>query len=94
MNATDFVKLFTSIYNGTQEGIEDGLSQLKDNGASQIDSVKVLIEALDISLREADGIVLNSIAWSNQKKITQNIRSAFDEYFIEEKPPDDITLNE
>lgn len=94
MNTTDFVNLFTSTYNGTQEGIEDGLSQLKDNGASQIDSIKVLMEALDISLREADGIVLNSIAWSNQKNITQNIRNTFDEYFIKDKPPFDSTLNE
>lgn len=93
MSILDFVSLFNNTYYGTQKSIENGLLWLKEHGASQIDSIKVLTEVLNIPLHEADRIVLNSIAWSNQKDITLNIRSTFTEYLIEFEPPFDSRLN-
>ena len=42
------------------------LLELRKMGASQMESVNALVNALRISLAESDKIVLNSKTWSNQ----------------------------
>lgn len=78
MTTIDLIARFKKIYDGTEDSIEEGLSQLKTYGASQIDSIKVLNEVLGISLREADKIVLHSKAWNLQRDVTLDIRKDFD----------------
>lgn len=86
METKNYLKQFTHVYNRTQESIEEGLMHLKASGASQIDSVKVLMEALELTLTEADVIILNSSAWSDHKNITKNIRDTFIDYLNDENP--------
>ncbi|GAB4043108.1 hypothetical protein [Spirosoma litoris] len=51
----------------SEKDIEAGLLSLKNKGFSQVDSIKVLMRVLNVSLSEADKIVLNSTTWKDCK---------------------------
>ncbi len=65
------------IANKDTKSTEQIVQLLYDNNASQIDSVAALIYGLNISLSEADSIVLNSQTWSHMREETDRIRAIF-----------------
>jgi hypothetical protein len=69
--------LFGSIYSQKDVNIEKALQALKENGASQVDSIMILMSELNLSLKEANQIVLNSNAWKFYKSYTEKIREEF-----------------
>ncbi|WP_315823672.1 hypothetical protein [Paraflavitalea speifideaquila] len=54
-------------------------------GCSQLQSAKLLIALLGLSLREADKIVLNAEAWRDEKAGNTSVRETFTQY-LEEDP--------
>jgi len=74
----DYKKIFKETYhNGDIDSLENAISLMKENGASQIDCVKVLKNELNLTLSEADGIVLNAKAWSQEKESVEKFRDHF-----------------
>ncbi|MES2112325.1 MAG: hypothetical protein V4577_26445 [Bacteroidota bacterium] len=71
----EYRQIFASNYNGSN--IEEVMEILKTSGASQMDTLKVLMDELNFSITEADEIVLNSITWIENKEITLRIREGF-----------------
>lgn len=55
---SDFKLIFRKTYSEFDD-IESALSELKRNGASQMDSLKVIKSELNLSIREADEIIPN-----------------------------------
>ena len=72
MKLEDLVNKFRENYSGNN--LEYTLEVLKNNGASQMESLKIIKNELDISMKEADLIILNSIAWTNEKEVTLQLR--------------------
>lgn len=68
---------FQEIYKNNNENLELALSKLKEQGCSQIDTVKILMKMTNLSLSDADTIVLNSTAWKEEKDYTQKLRDIF-----------------
>jgi hypothetical protein len=69
------IEIFKSTYTpNSQDTLEESLQVLKTSGATQIECLKILISELNISLKEADHIILNSLAWRAEKQITENLR--------------------
>ena len=64
-------------YNPNEEKIEEIILQLKDVGLSQMESTKVLMLKLKISLIEADKFILNSKTWKNKFQDNINLRKNF-----------------
>ena len=58
------LSLFKQVYE-QHHSIEVGIAELKRNGFSQTDTIKVLMEALSISITQADKLVYYSLAWNN-----------------------------
>ena len=61
----------------TKENIEEVLLRMKQDGCSMLSSVKAVRHDLQISLKEADGLVLDSLAWENEKESIQKFRESF-----------------
>ena len=81
-NIEKYRNLFRIIYSG-EESLDNGLLYIRDNGANQMESVRVVMLELDIPLSEADEIVTNSIVWAdNMERITE-LRKALEESLIE-----------
>ena len=57
--------------------VEAALRALREDGYSQIDSVKALRHAMKLTLREADDLVLNSEAWRDHRERTMRLREIF-----------------
>lgn len=57
--------------------IENGLHALRNAGASQAESVRVLMQALGLNLKEADRIVMQSATWADMYDSTIKLRDAF-----------------
>jgi len=76
-NLESLAILFKDIYSDDPENLPKALQALKDKRASQIESVKILISSLGLSLKEADDLVRESEAWSSTKKMTDEVRSSF-----------------
>ncbi len=78
----DYNKLFLSLFNRDKpESIEAAIKLIKDAGALQIDSIKVLIAELKISLKEADALILNSVAWIQEWEKTERLREDIENVF-------------
>ena len=69
--------LFNRAYVADTQNMDKALRILRENDATQIESVKVLIKSLKIGLKEADDIVRNSEAWLDKKEDTNQVRGAF-----------------
>lgn len=57
--------------------IEKLILFLKEKGASQMTSVKVLKVFKNMRLKEADNLIQNSIHWKEFKKSNESLRDAF-----------------
>ena len=86
--------IFDSIYNGDEDSLELAILELRNNQASQMDTVSILREKLSLSLKEADNIVLNSSVWKDKKAETEKMRSAFDKSFNAISETDEIDKNQ
>ncbi|MCU0438709.1 MAG: hypothetical protein MUC49_12430 [Raineya sp.] len=80
MNIADYKELFIQNYKGSNKTIEQTLLILKKEGASQMDSLKVLMKVLKLSIQKADEIVLNSKVWIDLKDATIELRDEFSNY--------------
>jgi hypothetical protein len=69
--------VFRTHYEGSEESLQLSLLALKQIGCTQVETVKVLISVLGLSLQEADVIVLNSTAWEAEKDDTLKLRDNF-----------------
>lgn len=82
-NRDNFLETFEKYYAKNNE-IELALSKLKEEGASQMDCLKVLIKVTGLSLKEADKIILNSKSWSVNKNVNEKFKDDFAD-FLDEK---------
>jgi hypothetical protein len=62
MNEGNTNEIFDNHYT-SMDDIEIVILKLKEIGLSQMETTKALIDKLKISLKEADGFVVNSKAW-------------------------------
>lgn len=69
--------IFDAVYEGKPENLEMALQKMRDEGASLIYSVGVVIRKLKLSIPEADNVVLNSNAWKNEKEDIISKREEF-----------------
>lgn len=60
-----------------KEDIERVIGELREAGANQIDTIKLLMKKLGIRLAEADSLVLDSKAWNDQRESTLELRNCF-----------------
>ena len=74
-------QLFRDKYRGNEESLQEVLLLLKGIGCTQLETVRLLINELNLSLKEADSIVLNSKAWEIEKSKTLKLRDDFDKSF-------------
>ena len=72
-----FIEIFKGTYNGTKESLQQSLIELKKSGCNPIEAVKIIVNQLGLSLKEADSIVLNSEAWRTEKDQTLKLRNDF-----------------
>ena len=59
------------------EDIELVLGLLRKQGATQIESVKGLVDVLGFALTDADDLVLNSSTWQDRREGNDRLRDAF-----------------
>ncbi len=64
---------FKNKFNGTN--LEESLLELKDAGASQMQSVRIIMKELNISLKEVDQIILHSKSWRKEREGTLDFRN-------------------
>ena len=67
-------KIFEESYHGDEESLQETIRLLKEAGYSQMDSLKCLMNELNLSLKEADQIILNAKAWSLEKENNLKMR--------------------
>ena len=80
----DYVLIFKQVYDKVlPESLEIALTAMKDAGASQIDSIGILVSELRISLPDADALVLNSTTCQKEKESTLKFRAHIDNLFDE-----------
>lgn len=75
--SSDLIDIFKEGY--ASNDIEDGLHALRGTGASQAESVRVLMQTLELNLNEADRIVMQSATWADMYDSTIKLRDAFAE---------------
>ncbi len=75
-----YEELFVRHYFTDKMNLEDSLQILKENGASQADCVKILMFELNLSVKKAHEIVLNSKAYLEIKLITERFREEFGDF--------------
>ena len=64
----EMINYFKSSYvAGNNESFQKVLIELKERGCSQMQSIAILTNEADFSMKEANSIVLNSIAWNGKK---------------------------
>ena len=68
-----------------QASFETIIQKLREAGASQITSIKVLKTCFDLTLSQADQLVLNSKAWADHYETTVKIRDQFWEVLANEE---------
>ncbi len=74
----EMTNAFNGIYSkGNKESLELALKKLKQIGCTQMQSAKLLISVLGLSIREADKIVLNAEAWKEEKAANRAVREEF-----------------
>ncbi len=72
-NINKYRKLFRIIYTD-KTNLNSALLYIRDNGANQMESVRVVMLELEVSLKEADGIVIRSSVWSDRKDDILDLR--------------------
>ncbi len=75
---------FEEVYNPEKPNIEAALVALRNAGATQMDCLKIIKQKLNLSIKEADEIILNSKTWSSHFDSNISIRESFAN-FLEEK---------
>jgi len=70
-------EIFWANYN--IDNLDNCIIELKEAGATQIDCIKILRAELNMSIKQADEIVLNSLAWRESREITEKMRKDFDD---------------
>lgn len=60
------------------------IAALKEQGATQTETIKFLITNEGLSLRAADRLVLTSEAWQKERPANEALREAFDRILFEE----------
>jgi hypothetical protein len=74
----EMINAFNELYKkGNKESLELALKKLKQIGCTQMQSAKLLISVLGLSIREADKIVLNAEAWKGEKAGNMAIQEEF-----------------
>ena len=73
------MKIFQDSYKKSED-LEKGLLELKKQGASQMECVKVIKGSLILSLSEADNIILNSKTWEKETRNVLSWRRKFTNY--------------
>jgi chromosome segregation and condensation protein ScpB len=76
MNIAHYQELFIQNYQAKNKTIEETLLILRQEGAS----LKVLINVLNLSIQEADEIILNSKACVHLKNSSIRFREEFGDY--------------
>lgn len=64
---------------------ESGLRALRNAGANQADSVRLIMHALGLNLKEADSIIIHSATWADMHDSTTELRDAFAECLSDKK---------
>lgn len=77
VNVDKYLESFKLAYNDTPENMEKALLEIRQLGASPMESLRVLMVALNLSIPEADNIILNSETWSDEKDNTISLREYF-----------------
>ena len=72
-----YLKSFREVYSSNEENLEMALFSLRELGANQIDSLKVLKSELKLSLKKADELILNSNVWADNIDQTIDFRNIF-----------------
>ncbi len=67
MTNENIEKIFSENYQGDENSLQNTIRLIKEAGYSQMDTVKALMYELDLSIGEADSIILNSNAWAEEK---------------------------
>lgn len=75
--SSDHIDTFKAAY--ASSDIENGLHALRIASVSQVESVRVLMHVLALSLKEADDIVIHSATWADMYDRTTELRDAFTE---------------
>ena len=70
----NYNEIFREVYTG--DNIEAVMEILKKSGASQMETLKVLIDELRLSIRDADNVVMNANVWRQNKEINQHLRDS------------------
>lgn len=74
----NYHSLFQQYYKDNEDAsLQTAISALKEAGASMIICVRVLMAELQLSISEADQIVLNSTAWQAERQQTEALRAQF-----------------
>lgn len=73
-------KIFDENYRGDEESLQTTIRLLKESGCSQMESLKMLVQELNLSIIEADRIILNAKAWSSEKEGNLRLRDELDDY--------------
>jgi hypothetical protein len=91
MPITDEMRLiFKDHYNATVESIEIILTSLKEKMYSKAQAVRLLKAELNLSLVDADRIVMNAAAWSDGKEGNEMFREAFIDAITSGKSLDEV----
>lgn len=69
--------IFKSNYNGTVESVQIILMDLKEKGFTQMQSLRLIMDEMKLSLSDADNIVMNSSAWKSEKEGNEILRDNF-----------------
>jgi hypothetical protein len=73
--------VFSAVYKkGDEQSLDAALKNLKENGCSQMQSLKIIMTELNLGIREADNLILNSEAWSPERANNIQFRNAFKRY--------------
>ena len=73
----DMLKVFDAHYKNNEESLQYVIFRFKEMGVSQMQTVYFLIDKLNLKLAEADDIVLNSLAWRNNRDANIEFRNSF-----------------
>ncbi|SEW52799.1 hypothetical protein [Chitinophaga arvensicola] len=75
----DFENIFDTEYKDGED-MNRTIAVLKRSGATQMETVMLLVRKLKISLADADSLVVNSEAWKENKDAVEKFRNDFGDY--------------
>jgi hypothetical protein len=75
---TDEMKMiFKDHYDGTIDSIQKILTSLKEKGYSQVQSVRLIMVEMKLSIVDADNLVMQANAWSKERDGNELLRENF-----------------